>query len=562
MRLRLIISFALIIMVALGTVLLVVNLTAESQVRGYLKKGALAGVDKLVEDLEEYYQPTTNWEGVESVLETQTADAIAGEIPTDEASGLAVTQVVIPGAGSGFGAGEGQGAGPGGGKQNNIGEGQGEQTHLTPIPPQIILPTSTPFPTTEMEAVVTATPEALTVTESIPTATSTPEPTSTSEDILPASLDISVSGKTGHILTDENGVIVYSPVESDIGMTVASSALINAIAIVDESDQIVGYLIPSGGNPDLPKNFELQLISRIQQATIIAALISGGIAILLALILAQVILKPVKVLTRAAESMSQGNLDQRVTIKGKDEVAVLGRTFNQMATSIQAVEAQRRSMTSDIAHELRTPLAVQQANLEALQDGVYPLTVATLTPVVEQNRLLTRLVDDLRTLALADSGELSLNRRPIDLPELSSQVVLRFEAAMAHTGIQVRQIAEAGIPLVMADPERIEQILHNLLQNAQRYTPSNAVVDVKLFLDSNMAVVQVSDHGPGIQETELERIFERFHRIEKGRDRIKGGTGLGLAIARKLAEAHGGSLDAANRPEGGAVFSLRLPLGM
>jgi signal transduction histidine kinase len=412
-----------------------------------------------------------------------------------------------------------------------------------------------------MEAVVTATPEALTVTESIPTATSTPEPTSTSEDILPASLDISVSGKTGHILTDENGVIVYSPVGSDIGMTVASSALINAIAIVDESDQIVGYLLPSGGNPDLPKNFELQLISRIQQATIIAALISGGIAILLALILAQVILKPVKVLTRAAESMSQGNLDQRVTIKGKDEVAVLGRTFNQMATSIQAVEAQRRSMTSDIAHELRTPLAVQQANLEALQDGVYPLTVATLTPVVEQNRLLTRLVDDLRTLALADSGELSLNRRPIDLPELSSQVVLRFEAAMAHTGIQVRQIAEAGIPLVMADPERIEQILHNLLQNAQRYTPSNAVVEVKLFLDSNMAVVQVSDHGPGIQETELERIFERFHRIEKGRDRIKGGTGLGLAIARKLAEAHGGSLDAANRPDGGAVFSLRLPLG-
>ena len=560
MRLRLIISYALIIMVALGTVLLVINLTAESQVRGYLKKGALAGVDTLVEDLEEYYQPTTNWEGVESVLETPTADAIAGGLPTDEASGLVVTQVVIPGAGSGFGAGEGQGAGPGGGKQNNIGEGQGEQTHLTPIPPQIILPTSTPFPTTEMEAVVTATPEALTVTESIPTATSTTEPTSTSEDILPASLDISVSGKTGHILTDENGVIVYSPVESDIGMTIADSALINAIAIVDESDQIVGYLIPSGGNPELPKNLETQLLSRIQQATMIAALISGGIAILLALILAQVILKPVKVLTRAAESMSQGNLDQRVTIKGKDEVAVLGRTFNQMATSIQAVEAQRRSMTSDIAHELRTPLAVQQANLEALQDGVYPLTVATLTPVVEQNRLLTRLVDDLRTLALADSGELSLNRRPIDLPELSSQVVLRFEAAMAHTEIQVRQVAEAGIPLVMADPERIEQILHNLLQNAQRYTPSNAVVEVKLCIEENMAVVQVSDHGPGIPETELERIFERFHRIEKGRDRIKGGTGLGLAIARKLAEAHGGSLEASNRLEGGAVFALKLPV--
>jgi signal transduction histidine kinase len=562
MRLRLIISFALIIMVALGTVLLVTNLTAENQVKGYLRKGALAGVDTLVEDLEAYDQPTTNWEGVESVLATPTAGMVAGALMTDEPTDPMVTQVPGPGSGSGFGAGEGQGTGPGGGKQNNNGEGQGEQAHLTPIPPQIILPTSTPFPTTEMEAAVTTTPDEMTVTETTPTPTNTTESTSTSEDILPASLDLSVSGKTGHILTDENGVIVYSPVESDIGMIVANSALINAIAIVDESDNIVGYLIPAGGNPELPKNLETQLLSRIQQATMIAALISGVIAIILALILAQVILKPVKVLTRAAESMAQGNLDQRVTIKGKDEVAVLGKTFNQMATSIQAVESQRRSMTSDIAHELRTPLAVQQANLEALQDGVYPLTVATLTPVVEQNRLLTRLVDDLRTLALADSGELSLNRRTINLPELCSQVVLRFEAAMAHTGIQVRQVAEAGIPQVMADPERIEQILHNLLQNAQRYTPSNAIVDVKLFIEDNMAVVQVSDHGPGIPETELEKIFERFHRIEKSRDRIKGGTGLGLAIARKLAEAHGGSLSATNDPEGGAVFSLRLPLGM
>lgn len=257
MRLRLIISFALIIMVALGTVLLVVNLTAESQVKGYLQRGALAGVDKLVEELEEYYQPTTNWEGVESVLETPTADAIAGGLPTDEASGLVVTQVVIPGAGSGFGAGEGQGAGPGGGK-NNIGEGQGEQTHLTPIPAQVIVPTPTPT------SIPLATTESIATLEPSPTATQTLEPTATSEDILPASLDISVSGKTGHILTDENGVIVYSPVDGDIGMTISDSALVNAIAIVDENDNIVGYLIPSGGNPDLPKNFELQLISRIQ----------------------------------------------------------------------------------------------------------------------------------------------------------------------------------------------------------------------------------------------------------------------------------------------------------
>jgi len=554
MRLRLILSFALIIMVALGTVLLVINLTAESQVRGYLKKGALAGVDTLVEDLEDYYEPTTNWQGVESVLATATVEVIAGEISTEGSPDPLPTPVIGPGPGSGFGSGESQGVGPGGGKKNSTAEPQGVQSHLTPIPEQIVVPTSTPT------SVPLPTTESITTLEPSPTAPQTMEPTETSEDILPASLDFSVSGKTGHILTDENGVIVYSPVESEIGMTIADAALVSAIAIVDDTDAVVGYLIPSGGNPNVPKNFESQLLSRIQQATLIAALISGGIAIILALILAQVILKPVKVLTRAADQMAQGDLDQRVKAKGRDEVANLGRTFNQMASSLQAAETQRRSMTSDIAHELRTPLAVQQANLEALQDGVYPLTVANLTPVVEQNRLLTRLVDDLRTLALADSGELSLNRRLVNLPELCAQVVLRFEAAMAHTGIQIRQVAEPGIPLIQADPERIEQILHNLLQNAQRYTPANAIVNVKLFLEGGMAVIQVSDQGPGIPEDELDKIFERFHRVEKGRERVKGGTGLGLAIARKLAEAHAGSLSASNHPEGGAVFTLKLPL--
>ena len=348
--------------------------------------------------------------------------------------------------------------------------------------------------------------------------------------------------KSGHILTDENGVIVYSPVTSEIGMIISSEALANAILILDDSNMTVGFLIPSGGNPVISGNFESQLISRIQQATLIAALISGGIAILLGLVLAHVILKPVKVLTTAANHMAKGDLDQRVDVKTSGEIGTLGKTFNLMASSIQAAEDQRRAMTSDIAHELRTPLAVQQANLEALQDGVYPLTIENLTSVIEQNRLLTRLVDDLRTLALADSGELSLNLRPVDLPVLCARLIQRFEAAMANTGIRVGQAVVSDIPLVQADPERIEQILHNLLQNAQRYTPKNTTVDLTLSMQGNMVVVQVRDQGPGIPADDLERIFERFYRVDKGRGRVKGGTGLGLAIARKLAEAHGGSL--------------------
>lgn len=552
MRWRLIISYALVIFIALGTVLLVINLSAENQVKGYLRKGALAGVDKLVENLEDYYQPTTSWEGVEVVMEATepTIPAPITHQPTPQATGQGIG--AGSGAEAGTGAGSGQGEGPASGKGPGKGSGQGEQAYLTPAVEEEIIPTIEPTPLPGVSA-----PEAQPTT----TSTQVPATATPGADILPEELDIAVNGKSGHILTDELGVIVYSPVDSEIGMTIDSAALTNAIGIVDSNNTVVGYLVPSGGNPMVPGNFESQLLERIQQATLIAALISGVIAIVLALILAQMILKPVKVLTRAAEAMAQGDLEQRVVARGKDEVATLGRTFNQMASSLKTAEEQRRSMTSDIAHELRTPLAVQQANLEALQDGIYPLTVANLSPVIEQNRLLTRLVDDLRTLALADSGQLSLNLRRVNLPELTAEIILRFEAAMATTGIQIRQVAQAGIPRVTADPERIAQIMHNLLQNAQRYTPANQVVDVNLSVRDGMAVVEVRDHGPGIPEDELERIFERFHRLEKGRERVKGGTGLGLAIARKLAEAHGGSLSASNHPEGGAVFTLKLPVG-
>ena len=537
MRWRLIISYVLIIMVALGTVLLVINLTAENQVKGYLKRGALAGVDNLVEDLQDYYQPTTSWEGVSAVIEAaHHTETVEDNLVTQGNAFGRATQSSGPEMGSGDGLGSGPGNGKNPGNAGNT--GQGIQAQPTPEPQLVVIPT----PTVSMATEQVVLPIETELVENIPT----PESVS--------------SGKSGHILTDENGVIVYSPVESEIGMLISADALESAVLILDDSDMTVGYLIPSGGNPVIPGNFESQLLSRLQQATLIAALISGGIAIILGLILAQIILKPVKVLTNAANHMAQGDLDQRVNVKTSGEIGALGKTFNLMASSIQAAEKQRRAMTSDIAHELRTPLAVQQANLEALQDGVYPLTIENLTSVIEQNRLLTRLVDDLRTLAMADSGELSLNLRSVDLPVVCTRIVQRFEAAMAATGIQVRQSVEPDLPLVQADPERIEQILHNLLQNAQRYTPANEILDLTLSMQGQMVLVQVRDHGPGIPVEDLEKIFERFYRVDKGRGRVKGGTGLGLAIARKLAEAHGGSLIASNHPDGGAIFTLKLPV--
>ncbi|MFH1446030.1 MAG: ATP-binding protein [Chloroflexota bacterium] len=566
MRLRLLLSFGIIILVALGSVLVAASVTAEQEVQVFLGRGALAGVETLVTDLEEYYQTEESWDGVLEVFVSKEANAALTsseglEQGQDAGAGQDVGEGQGAGSGQDAGAGHGVGEGQGTGEGQSAGEGSGGEESSGMGPGHGSTQSGGDEAVTESatELVPEVTPGV--VNEGEPAAESATDP---KKESLPhgstaSEIGLGYLGRPGHRLTDADGVIVYSPEESELGLSLSEVELEEAITI-DKGGTTVGYLLPEGGNPQLPTNFEAQLVERIQHAATVGALISGGIAIILALILAQMVLKPVKVLTQAADRLSDGDLSQRVRIKGKNELSNLGDTFNQMAASLQDAAEQRRAMTADIAHELRIPLAVQQANLEALQDGVYPLTQANIKPIIEQNHLLARLVGDLRTLALADSGELSLNRRPVDLRVLCLAIIARFEAAFVSSGIKVLQDVEVGLGMVNVDPERIEQILHNLLQNAQRYTAKNASIFINLYRDGQMAVLSVRDTGPGIPEEALGLIFKRFYRVDKGRERTNGGTGLGLAIARQLAEAHGGSLGAANHPEGGAVFTLRLPL--
>jgi signal transduction histidine kinase len=260
-----------------------------------------------------------------------------------------------------------------------------------------------------------------------------------------------------------------------------------------------------------------------------------------------------------------------VQVRGRDELSTLARTFNEMAGSLQRSEEARRAMTADIAHELRNPLAVQRANLEALQDGIYPLTAENLEPILAQNQLLTRLVEDLRTLALAEAGQLHLECVPTDLADLVQRVVERFSAQANLRGVVLETGRESGAtppenpPRLIVDPGRVEQILGNLLSNALRYTPEGGSIKIGLSpLPANgqpqAVLLTVQDSGPGIPQEALPHLFERFYRVDRSRSRLEGGTGLGLAIARQLAEAHGGDLKAANHPQGGAVFTLTLPL--
>ena len=200
---------------------------------------------------------------------------------------------------------------------------------------------------------------------------------------------------------------------------------------------MVGYLLAEGG-VGANQVAERFLVNRLSSAAITAGLIAGGLALLLALFLTYSLMRPVRDLTRAARRLGTGDLTQRVKVNGNDELAVLGNAFNHMADSLQQAQESRRSMTADIAHELRNPLAVQRANLEALQDGIYPLSAQALEPVLEQNLLLTRLVDDLRTLALAETGQLKLERQPTDLGGLVERLVERFKPQAAQRQVTLR----------------------------------------------------------------------------------------------------------------------------
>lgn len=232
-----------------------------------------------------------------------------------------------------------------------------------------------------------------------------------------------------------------------------------------------------------------------------------------------------------------------------------------MAESLQVSEQRRKAMTADIAHELRTPLAVQRAQLEALQDGISKPTKKNLSTLLEQNSHLTRLVDDLRILAMADAGELRLSIVNIELTSLIRKVVEKFSASIKDNQNIIDLIPKKKSGLkIKADPDRVEQILTNLISNARNFSPKGGRITILMENSDGKAIIRIQDEGPGIPEQSLARIFDRFYRVESSRSRDRGGSGLGLAIARQLAIAQKGNLQAANRKEGGAEFILTLPL--
>ena len=314
-------------------------------------------------------------------------------------------------------------------------------------------------------------------------------------------------------------------------------------------------------------------LASVNRTLLLVAAIAGLGAVLLILGLSRQILAPVKALTSAAQRMEAGDLSQRVEVRSRDEIGDLGRAFNSMADGLARLEGLRRQLVSDVAHELRTPLTNVRGYLQALQDGVVEPERRVINSLHEEVMLLNRLVDDLQELALAEAGQLRLERQPVALIDVVHQATQAFASRADSKGVTVQVDVPESLPLVSIDPQRIGQVLHNLLDNGLSHTPTGGEIGVaacascpeptkvvRLSAEPERVVVAVWDTGVGIASEDLPHVFERFYRADRSRSRATGGAGLGLAIARQLVEAHGGQIEAHSQTGQGAQFTFTLPL--
>lgn len=323
---------------------------------------------------------------------------------------------------------------------------------------------------------------------------------------------------------------------------------------VEVEGEVVGALVPLRG--DLGP-LEESFLESVRHASLVGVGIGLVAAGILGTMLAWQLASPLRRLIRATERIAAGDLAHRVVVRGRDELGRLAQAFNRMAEALERSERARRNLIADVAHELRTPLTVIQGNLEAMLDGVFPLTQESLAPVYEETLQLGKLVEDLRELTLADAGTLPLERVETDLTELVERTCEAIRPVAQEEGIEIVTELERGL-VADADPHRIRQVLGNILANAVRYSPPGGKVEVVLRREGDNAVISVRDQGPGIPPEDLPYIFERFYKVDRSRN--EEGSGLGLAIAKAIVEAHGGRIWAESAVGEGTTLSFSLPL--
>ena len=336
------------------------------------------------------------------------------------------------------------------------------------------------------------------------------------------------------------------------------------IPVFHKADEVgaftVASLVPPAG---IPRGFDDPVPGRIsgevKRSLLWASIGAAGLGTVLVWLLSRRTLSPLRSLGIAARRLGRGDLSQRAETSGPTEIRELAQNFNLMAADLEEAERQRRNLTADVAHELRTPLSNIQGYLEAIRDGVVQPTPDTIDTIHGQATQLSRLVDDLRLLAQVESGDLLLERSPVRLEDLLPSCVDAVRPRAAAKNISLELDFDEALPVVEIDGPRISQVIGNLLENAITHTPQRGIVTLSGTMSHGQAEISVADTGPGIAPEDLSRIFDRFYRADPSRARATGGSGLGLTIARRLVEAHGGAIEAESTSGEGSRFTVRLP---
>ena len=293
----------------------------------------------------------------------------------------------------------------------------------------------------------------------------------------------------------------------------------------------------------------------------LAILIAGLVA---SYLLARSITVPLRNLSQAAEQIERGNFAQEVKVETKDEIGSLAAIFNRMAETLAFNNNLRRQLLANIAHELRTPLAIIQGHLEGMLDGVIERNDEQIASLHEEAIRLNRLIRDLRDLSLAEVHQLAHENKPMDVNQLLRRALLMIKPLADDKNISMVCTLAEHLPEISADADRINQVFYNILVNAIRYSPKGGLVQVGTRLEEEQGQPWVSvsfkDSGVGIPEEDLPHIFDYFYRADKSRDRKSGGSGLGLAIVQQLVEMHGGKVLVQSKPEQGSTFTILLPV--
>jgi signal transduction histidine kinase len=360
-------------------------------------------------------------------------------------------------------------------------------------------------------------------------------------------------------VANQDGQVILAGTQYPLGSQLDSETLNNAVP-VEVNGEAVGYVLFSE-QPlrvgSVAGSLEANFLASMRRALVLGALAAALLAFVLGLFLARTISRPLRELTGATQRMAAGELGIQVPVRTGDEVGELAASFNRMSIDLAQATQSRRQLTADIAHDLRTPLSVILGYTEALSDGKLSGAPETYDVMHSEALHLSHLVDDLRLLSLADTGELPLNRRPIALQVLLERTAAAQQPQAAKKAIDLLVDADPALPEIEVDPERMAQVLNNLVSNALRHTPKGGRVTLSAVQQNGDILLSVTDTGSGISAEELPYIFNRFYRGDQARQQ-NGESGLGLAIARSIVRAHGGTISVDSTVDVGTTFTITL----